>query len=139
MNFWKSWKPLKNKQQGCKNCIVENRTLKKRLCYYKARTRKLEADKAKKNWVWSFILNWINLKTIKIKNSVIEEGPKQKHLICCIPRLISYAGGSANKIDKVASIVLTQIAGIQVVQLPKCTFVEDMAIKTRRWYSTRLL
>ena len=45
--------------------------------------------------------------------------------------LISFAGVSANKVDKVVDIVLTQIAGIQVDRLPKSTFAKDMAIESR--------
>ena len=41
--------------------------------------------------------------------------------------LISFAGVSANKVDKVFDTVLTQIAGIQVDQLPKSAFPKDMA------------
>ena len=42
--------------------------------------------------------------------------------------LISYAGISANKVDKVIDISLTQIAGIHVDWLPKSTFAMDMGI-----------
>ena len=45
--------------------------------------------------------------------------------------LLSYAGVSANKADKV-DIALTQIAGIHVDRLPKPTFAKDMAIESRR-------
>ena len=41
MIFWKSWKPLKNKQQGCKNCIVENRTLKKKALLLQSKNEKV--------------------------------------------------------------------------------------------------
>ena len=37
---------LKDQATRLQKCIAENGTLKK-LCYYKAKTRKLEADKAK--------------------------------------------------------------------------------------------
>ena len=40
---------LKEQATRLRRCIAENGTLKKKLCYYKAKTRKLEADKAKKN------------------------------------------------------------------------------------------
>ena len=45
--------------------------------------------------------------------------------------LISYAGVSANKVNKVVDIVLTQIAGIQLDGLPNSTFAKDMAIELR--------
>ena len=40
-------------------------------------------------------------------------------------------GVSANKVDKVVDIVLTQISGIQVDGLPKSTFAKDMTIESR--------
>ena len=40
-------------------------------------------------------------------------------------------GVHANKADKVADIVLTQISGIQVDGLPKSTFAKGMAIESR--------
>ena len=46
--------------------------------------------------------------------------------------LISFAGVSANKVQKVVDIVLTQISGIQVDRLPKSTFAKDMAVESRR-------
>ena len=52
--------------------------------------------------------------------------------------LISFAGVSANKVQKVVDIVLTQISGIQVDRLPKSTFAKDMAVESRGWHSTRL-
>ena len=39
--------------------------------------------------------------------------------------LISFAGVSANNVDKVVDTVLTQIAGIQVDELPKSTFPKE--------------
>ena len=44
--------------------------------------------------------------------------------------LISYAGVSADKVDKIFDIVLRQISGIQVDLLPKSTFAKDMAIES---------
>ena len=44
--------------------------------------------------------------------------------------LISNAGVSANKVDKVIHILLTQIAGIHVDKLPKPTFSKDIAIES---------
>ena len=46
-------------------------------------------------------------------------------------------GVSANKVDKVVDIVLTQISGIKIDGLPKSTFAKDMAIEWRGWHSTR--
>ena len=48
-----------------------------------------------------------------------------------ISTFISFAGASANKVDKVVDIVLEQIAGIQVDWLPKSTLAKDMAIESR--------
>ena len=45
--------------------------------------------------------------------------------------LFSFADVSANKVEKVVDIVLTQTAGIQVDQLPKSTFAKDMEIESR--------
>ena len=44
----------KHKEQATRlqKSAAENGTLEKH-CYYKARTRKLEANKAKKNWIFS--------------------------------------------------------------------------------------
>ena len=39
---------LKEQATKLRKCIAENEILKKKLCYYKAKTRKLEADKEKK-------------------------------------------------------------------------------------------
>ena len=44
--------------------------------------------------------------------------------------LISFAGVSANKVQKVIDVVLTQVAKIQVDRLPKSTFAKDMAIES---------
>ena len=40
---------LKEQATELKKCIAENGTLKKKICYYKAKSRNLEADKVKKN------------------------------------------------------------------------------------------
>ena len=45
--------------------------------------------------------------------------------------LISFAGVSANKVEKVVDIVLAQIAGIQVDRLRKSAFFKDIAIESR--------
>ena len=44
MNLWKTWRTLMNKQHGFKNVL---QIMEKKLCYYKARTRTLKADKEK--------------------------------------------------------------------------------------------
>ena len=50
----------KHKEQATRlqKSAAENGTLEKH-CYYKARTRKLEANKAKKNWIFSFTVTEI--------------------------------------------------------------------------------
>ena len=45
--------------------------------------------------------------------------------------LISFAGVSASKVEKVVDIVLAQIAGIQVDRLRKSAFFKDIAIESR--------
>ena len=44
MNLRKTWRTLGNKQHSCKNVL---QIMTKKLCYYEAKTRNLEADKAK--------------------------------------------------------------------------------------------
>ena len=45
--------------------------------------------------------------------------------------LISYAGVSANKVDKVVDIILTEIDGIQVGRLSRSTFAKVIAIQLK--------
>ena len=55
-------KNLKEQATRLRKCIAENGALKKRLCYYKAKTRNLGADQAnnkKKKGMRSFILTAI--------------------------------------------------------------------------------
>ena len=47
MNSQKTWKILQNKQQGSKD-VLQKMGLQKKFYNCKAKTRKLEADKAKK-------------------------------------------------------------------------------------------
>ena len=131
---------------------------KKKLCYCKTKTRKLEADKAKNiESNPSLLLKLENLKEqVKFlenekllpkeqldnfksnKIQLFKKGQCSNSTCAAYQDLISYAGVSANKVDKVVDIVLTQIAGIQVDRLPKSTFAKDMAIESRGWHSTRL-
>ena len=107
---------------------------KKRFCCYKAKTRKLEADKAKNiESDPSLLLRLENLKEqVKFleneklllkeqlgnfksyKIQLFKKGQYSNSTRAAYQDLISYAGVSANKVDKVVDIVLTQIAGIQV-------------------------
>ena len=47
-------------------------------------------------------------------------------------------GVSVSNVAKIVDIVLTQIAGIQVDQLPKSAFAKDVAIESWEWRNTRL-
>ena len=102
---------------------------KKKLCYYKAKTRKLEADKAKNiesdpsllltlqdlEQQVKFLENEKLLLKEQLDNfQLFKKGQYSNSTHAAYQDLISYAGVSANKVDKVADIVLTQIAGIQV-------------------------
>ena len=124
---------------------------KKKLCYYKAKTRKLDADKAKNTESDPSLLLKLedlkeqakfleneklflkeqldNFKSNKIQ--LFKKGQYSNSTSTAYQDLISYAGVSANKVDKVVDIVLTQIAGTQVDRLPKSTFAMDMAIESR--------
>ena len=122
---------LKEQATRLQKCIAENGTLKK-LCYYKAKTRRVEADKAKKNeYDPSFLLKLEDLEQVKFlkieklllkehldnfKNNKIHLFKKRQYsnsTRAAYQDLISFAGVSANKVEKVVDIVLTQIAGIQ--------------------------
>ena len=70
-----------------------------------------------------------NFKSNKIQ--LFKKGQYSNSIRAAYQDLISSAGVSVNKVDKVADIVLTQIAEIQVVRLPKSTFAKDIAIKSR--------
>ena len=124
----KTWKTLRIKQQGCKNVLQKMG----RLCYYKAKTRKLEADKAKNiDSDPSLLLKLEDLKEqIKFlenerlllkeqldnfqsnKIQLFKKGQYSNSTCAAHQDLISYAGACANKVDKVVDIVLTQIAVI---------------------------
>ena len=108
-------------------------------------------DKAKKNeYDSSFLLKFEDLKEqVKFleneklllkeqldnfKNNKIhlfKKGQYSNSIRAAYQDLISFAGVSANKVQKVIGVVLTQIAGIQVDRLPKSTFAKDMAIESR--------
>ena len=100
---------------------------KKKFCYYKAKTRKLDADKAK-NIVFdpSLLLKLEDLKEqvkfLENKNLLLKEqldnfksnkiqlfkkGQYSNSTCAAYQDLISYAGVSANKVDKDVDIVLT--------------------------------
>ena len=70
-----------------------------------------------------------NFKSNKIQ--LFKKGQYSNSTRAAYQDLISFAGVSANKVNKVVDIVLTQIAGIQVDRLPKSTFAKDMAIESR--------
>ena len=100
------------------------------MCDYKTKTRKLEADKAKNiESDPSLLLKLEDLRE-QVKFLENEKLLLKEHLDhfksnkqysnstrATYQDLISYAGVSANKIDKVVDIFLTQIVGIQVDRL----------------------
>ena len=121
---------LKKQATELKKCIAENGTLKKKLCYYKAKTRNLEADKAKKKKKNesdpSFLLKLDLKEQVKFleneklllkeqldnfqnnKVQLFKKGQYSNSARAAYQDLISFAGVSANKVDKVVDIVLTQ-------------------------------
>ena len=94
---------------------------------HKARTRKLEANKTKKKWIWSFIVTEIREfkgpsqiseiwktfteKTTGQKSKKIKLFKKDEYSNntprAAYQNLTSYAGVSTNKPEKVVDIVLT--------------------------------
>ena len=80
------------------------------------------------------ILHSLKEQLDNFRNNTIHLFQKSQHsnsTCAAYQDLISFAGVSANKVEKVVDIVLTQIAGIQVDQLPKSTFAKDMEIESR--------
>ena len=77
-----------------------------------------------------------NFKNNKIQ--LFKKGQYSNSTHAAYQDLISFAGVSANKVDKVVDISLTQITEIQVDQLLKSTFAKGMAIESRGWHNTRL-
>ena len=69
-----------------------------------------------------------NFKSNKIQLFKKDQHSNSTHI--ADQNLISNAGISANKVDKVIHISLTQIAGIHVDKLPKPTFSKDIAIES---------
>ena len=72
-----------------------------------------------------------NFKNNKIQ--LFKKGQCSNSTYAACQDLISFAGVSANKVDKVVDIVLPQISGIQADLSPKSTFVKDhtMAIQSK--------
>ena len=69
-----------------------------------------------------------NFKSNKIQ--LFKKGQHSNSTHTADQNLISNAGVSANKVDKVIHILLTQIAGIHVDKLSKPTFSKDMVIES---------
>ena len=65
-----------------------------------------------------------NLKNIKIQ--LFKKDQYSNSTCAGYQNLISFAGVSANNVNKVVNIVLIQITGIQVDQLPKSVFAKGM-------------
>ena len=78
-----------------------------------------------------------NFKSNKIE-FIFKKGQYSNSTHAAYQNLVSYAGVSANKVDKVVDTVLAQFARIQVVWLPKSTLAKDLTIKSRGWHSTRM-
>ena len=115
-------------------CNEDNGTLKKALLLQSLETRKLEADKAKKKEYDPLLLMKLedlkdqvkfleneklllkeqldNFKSNKIQ--LFEKAQYSNSTRAAYQDLISFAGVSENKADKVVDIVLTHIAEIQV-------------------------
>ena len=116
-------------------CNEDNGTLKKALLLQSLETRKLEADKAKKKKEYDPLLlmkledlkdqvkfleneklllkeQLDNFKSNKIQ--LFEKAQYSNSTRAAYQDLISFAGVSENKADKVVDIVLTHIAEIQV-------------------------
>ena len=70
-----------------------------------------------------------NFKNNKIQ--LFKKGQYSNSTRAAYQDLISFVDVSANNVKKVADIVLTQVAEIQVDRLPKSTFAKDMAIESR--------
>ena len=119
---------LKEQAKRLQKCIAENGTLKKSFVITK---QKLETWKLikQKNESGSEKEQLDNFKNNKIQ--LFKKGQYSNSTHAAYQDLINFAGVSANKVDKVVDIVLTQIAMIQVDRLAKSTFAEDMAIESR--------
>ena len=146
----KNLENLKEEATMLQKCIVENGTLKNAFLLQIKKLESWKLIKQKNEYDPSFLLNLEALKEqvkflengkLLLKEQVDNFRNNKTHLFkksqysnstcAAYQDLISFADISANKVEKVLDIVLTQTAGIQVDQLPKSTYAKDMEIESR--------